>query len=319
MGTVTEFAKRNAVRRDFRFKHLLEKLNSYLQSGHAFSPQDLSNIAWAFTKIGLVGTELFGEICDLIVVQIGEFEPVNLSMTLWALAKAGSSEAKVFTAAIVEVRKQMPNFAPQQIANTTWAIAKAGFGDEDLYNTIAQVSLDQIEEFAVMNLSMLLYAFALAKCPHQRLFDEMGKKCTAETLAGTASVPHVVTNLAVAYAEVGIPNEEVFRSIAQASCLNLRDFRTQQIATLAQAFAKAGVHNPRLIERMNKAVVHRLEGFREQDLETLISAYESLGVSTKDIVKAMQGQQTSERQLAKVAIPLFVLLCLLALSWYRTL
>lgn len=291
MATVVLAPRRSALRRDVRFKRLVHKLSDTLRYSEVglLKPQDLSNIAWAFTKLGLLNAVLFGHLSDHILRTIGDFQPVNLSMTLWAFARSGFLDEKLFAAAAAEVKLQLRDFQPQQIANTTWAMAKSGFVDEGLFHSAADLALEKLGEFQPMNYSMLLYSFALAKLPHPQLFKEVGRQCTAKALSSAASAPHVVTNLALAFSDSGVVDPQVFDAIAIAAGAWLHDFRTQQIATLAQAFARAEVRHERLFASMSTAVVARLTEFKQQDLQDLLAAYDCLGLPTAAIARAIEG------------------------------
>merc|ERR1719333_97096 len=150
-------------------------------------------------------------------------------MTLWAFARSGFLGEKLFRAASTEVKTRLPDFQPQQIANTTWAMAKSGFVDEEVFLSAASLALQKLQHFQPMNYSMLLYSFALAKLPHPKLFEEVGRRCTVEALTQANSAPHVVTNLAIAFSDAGIANQAVFNNIAKVASTSLHDFRTQQI------------------------------------------------------------------------------------------
>lgn len=296
LATVVLAPRRSALRRDVRFKRLTQKLSDTLRHSEVglLKPQDLSNIAWALTKLGLLNAVLFGHLSDHILRTITAFQPVNLSMTLWAFARSGFLDEKLFAAAATEVKLQLREFQPQQIANTTWAMAKSGFVDEGLFHSAADLALEKLGEFQPMNYSMLLYSFALAKLPHPQLFKEVGRQCTAKSLSSAASAPHVVTNLALAFSDSGIVEQQVFHSIATAAAAWLHDFRTQQIATLAQAFARAEVRHERLFTSMTTEVVARLAEFKPQDLQDLLAAYDSLGLSTAIIAHAIEAATQQE-------------------------
>eukprot|EP00927_Polykrikos_kofoidii_P046766 TRINITY_DN40905_c0_g1_i1.p1 TRINITY_DN40905_c0_g1~~TRINITY_DN40905_c0_g1_i1.p1 ORF type:complete len:486 (-),score=92.03 TRINITY_DN40905_c0_g1_i1:89-1546(-) len=296
LATEVIVARRGALRRDPRFKRLIYRLSETLRSANAgaLKPQDLSNVAWALTKLGLLNAVLFGHLSDHIESTIRDFEPVNLSMTLWAFARSGFLDEKLFLASAAEVKRQLPDFQPQQIANTTWAMAKSGFVDRVLFESAADLALEKLADFQPMNYSMLLYSFALAKLPHPRLFEEVGKRCTVQALSSAMSAPHVVTNLALAFSEAGVVNAGVFDTIAKVASNTLHEFRAQQITTLAKAFAAAQVKHDRLFSAITSSVVARLAQFKPQDIQGLLSSYERLGIPTGDIGRALDTQHSDQ-------------------------
>jgi len=298
LATIAVAARKGALRRDARFKRLKHRLSDTLRNADTgvLKPQDLSNVAWALTKLGLLNAVLCGHLSEHIMRTIAEFEPVNLSMTLWAFARSGFLDEKLFRAAATEVKRQLPDFQPQQIANTIWAMAKSGFVDEELFLAAASLTIEKLDEFQPMNFSMLLYSFALAKVPHPQLFEEVGKRCTVSALSKATSSPHIVTNLALAFSDAGVINGEVFDALALTASDALSDFRCQQISTLMRAFARAGVKHDKLFKKVSEAVVLRLAEFEQPDLQDLLAAFQSLGLSTSDIGRAIQISNTPRKE-----------------------
>lgn len=297
LATLAGISRRALNRRDPRFRMLTNKLSETLTRSNlgSLTPQDLSNAAWALTKLGILHVRMFATLSEHIARTIGEFGPVNLSMTLWAFARGGFLDEKLFRAAVVEVHRQLPNFQPQQIANTAWAMAKSGFVDAEIFDSIANLTVQKLSDFQPMNYSMLVYSFAVAKTPHERLFEAVGRKCTVGALLSVRSAaPHVVTNLAYAYSEVGVVNAEVFDTMAEVAIETLRDFRSGQIATLARAFSKASLKHDKLFSSIGKEVAFRCSEFREQDLQELLASYDRLGLSTLEISRAVRARQAPD-------------------------
>mmetsp|Transcript_8599 Transcript_8599/g.15424 ORF Transcript_8599/g.15424 Transcript_8599/m.15424 type:complete len:463 (-) Transcript_8599:196-1584(-) len=321
MATLVSGPRRANIRRDVRFKKLTNRFLELLRTTEVgqLKPQDLSNAAWALTKLGLLNAVLFNHLSEHSRRTIEAFEPVNLSMALWAFARAGFMEEKFFNQAAAEVKKQIRGFQPQQIANTTWAMAKSQFIDEELFSQAADFALEHLAAFQPMNQSMLLYSFALAKVRHEKLFMEVAKHFDAKALVAASSAPHVITNMALAYSEANMSSQEIFNEFAEAAVSMLHDFRTQQLSTLAQAFAAAGVKHKQLFSAISSAVVRRMVEFRHQDLQDLLAAYETLQMPTTQIVEAIDAQvggQRNERNRLTVNLTLLLaIFCLVTLLW----
>lgn len=281
LATLATGNQKVMLRRDNRLRKLLNQLSDTLlraELGH-LKPQDLSNVAWAFAKLGLLNAVLFRRLSAHIMQTLSDFEPVNLSMTLWAFARSGFMEKGLFAAATAEVKRLLPLFQPQQIANTTWALAKSNFVDQELFAAAAEVALERLDEFQPMNYSMLVYSFAIAQISHPQLFEEVALRCTVQGLLASPSPPHVVTNLALAFSEVQERGSGVFELLAQVACRCLHDFRPGQIATLAQAFARAQVNHERLFACITKATQSRHTEFSDAVLQDIRSSFEVLGRS----------------------------------------
>ena len=59
-----------------------------IQEYGAFTPQGLSNTAWAFATAGHASPELFEAVARAAVPRLGEFKPQGLANTAWAFAVA---------------------------------------------------------------------------------------------------------------------------------------------------------------------------------------------------------------------------------------
>jgi hypothetical protein len=298
LATTVVGARKSSLRRDPRFKRLVNRLSDTLRNSEqsVLTPQDLSNVAWALTKLSLLNAVLFGHLSVHIMRTLTTFEPVNLSMTLWAYARSGFMDEKLFRAASVEVKNQLDIFQPQQFANTFWAMAKSGFVDEELFRKAGDVASSKLSEFQPMNYSMLLYSFALAKIPHPALYEKVAERCNVKELSTVPSAPNVVTNLALAFSDANLPNERVFESLGTVGSVTLHEFRASQISTLVQAFAKVGQKHDKLIAAVDAAALSRTSSFKEHELQDILTAYEGVGASTKNLSKAFIAKRSGDQE-----------------------
>lgn len=285
LASVAASVGKVSLRRDARFKKLVTKLSQVLNStgGDELQAQDLSNIAWALTKLGHVNNAILDCIAQHVIRAVHSFEPVNISMTLWAFAKAGVQNEALFQVVAKEVKCQLNIFEPQQIANTVWAMAKCSFVDRELFMAAADTAVQKINQFEPMSFSMLVYAFAIAEVKHDELFEVVGTFCTVERLSSPVSSPHVVAKVVLAYATAGYFDEQVFANVAEVSIANLHDFTMLQIATLATSFAKANIADQRLFTAFSDAIVHRSTELKHQEFREICQAFESLGLSTAEM------------------------------------
>jgi len=65
---------------------------------HTFSPQELSNLAWAFATAKVDALRLFDSIESECIKQILLFKPQDLSNIVWAFATAGVTAPDLFSA-----------------------------------------------------------------------------------------------------------------------------------------------------------------------------------------------------------------------------
>jgi hypothetical protein len=79
----------------------------------SFSPQETTNVLWAFATLGLRHERLFDSLCAAAAGRMGEFTPQGLSQTLWACAKLGLPKPALFHAAAASALGRLPTFDPQ--------------------------------------------------------------------------------------------------------------------------------------------------------------------------------------------------------------
>lgn len=293
LASVSLVNKKAGLRREPRFRRLVTRLSDTVRKAEPASlkPQDLSNVVWALTKLGIQNGILFNLLADRILLRLDSFKPVNLSMTLWAFARSGIYDEKLLQAASTEVKKQLKDFEPQQVANTAWAMAKCGYVDQELFMRAADHALATMDTYQPMNFSMLVYAFSLAHLSHQDLFEQVAKRCTVPALKHSFSAPNVVGNLALAYSESQVYIPELYESVAQVCVALIHDFKPRQLVTLAGSFAKAQVKHDALFKCMSKHVAKNVEDFQREDLQDLFNAFQALGVSKNEVQRALDEQE----------------------------
>lgn len=316
LATVSLASRKAAVRRELRFRRLVTKLSDTVRKADPASlkPQDLSNVVWGLTKLGVQNGVLFNLLAERILLRLEAFKPVNLSMTLWAFARSGIYDEKLLAATSGEVKRQLKDFQPQQVANTAWAFAKCGYVDQELFALAAEQALAELDQYQPMNCSMLVYAFALANQRHSQLFEEVAKRCTVPTLKFSLAAPHVVSNLALAFSEAQIHVPELYQTVAEVAIQSIHEFRPKQLITLAEAFAKAQTHNEELFKSISRMVAKNVDDFQKEELQELFQAYEALGASNSEIKKAMN-QESGSRFSSMMFVMIVILIALTLIVW----
>lgn len=300
VATVTTPSRKASYRRDARFKKIVIKLGELLRSPDAeqLKPQDLSNVTWALTKLGVINAMLFGHLSDRIMMSMQEFQPVNISMTVWALARANFLDERLFRTAAVQAKAKLEDFQPQQIANTCWAFAKAGFKDDEMFSMAAKLSIKRKAEFKPLNFSSLLCAFAQSRSEETtQVFETFAGQCNSKELLLSSSDPNVACNLAWAFAEIGEKRytREVFDTIAEVTQKDIMNFRPDQVIQIVQSFAKVGIRNEKFLDRVTSSVSQQIRYYKDIDLANLMSALEQLGYPIHVIQKAQERSRSDGR------------------------
>ncbi|KAH8585036.1 uncharacterized protein ELE39_000987 [Cryptosporidium sp. chipmunk genotype I] len=163
------------IKRDERFKLLLDVIVFRSNFPCRFSPKELSNIAWSLVKLGLNNHIIFDLVGNESIVQLERFISINLSIILWSFAKAGKFNKNLFVYAIPKILSELDNLEPQQISNIAWSYSKVGLISPHLFENLKRRSIQSIDKFLPIHISMLCYAFSLADIIPTDLYELISK------------------------------------------------------------------------------------------------------------------------------------------------
>jgi len=127
---------------DRNIQQLFESIGNHIVAQRQlddFTPQELSNIVWAFAKIDYHHKDLFESIGNHIIAQ-----------------------------------RQLDDFAPQALSNIVWAFAKIDYHHKDLFETVANHIIGHIVLVANYNeqvIAMIIWAFSKSRSFHVELFE----------------------------------------------------------------------------------------------------------------------------------------------------
>lgn len=159
------------IKKDGRFKLLMEIIVFRSNLSCRFYPKELSNIAWSLVKLGINSQILFEIIGKESIVQIERFGSINLSIVLWSFAKAGKFNKNLFIYAIPKILSELENLTPQQISNIAWSYSKVGLISPHFFENLKRRSIQTIERFLPIHVSMLCYAFSWADIVPTELYE----------------------------------------------------------------------------------------------------------------------------------------------------
>ncbi|EAK89138.1 hypothetical protein [Cryptosporidium parvum Iowa II] len=163
------------IKRDERFRLLLDVIVLRSNFPCRFSPKELSNIAWSLVKLGLNNHKIFDFVCNESIIQLERFISINLSIILWSFAKAGKFNKNLFVYAIPKILSELDNLEPQQISNIAWSYSKVGLVSPHLFENLKRKSIQTIDKFLPIHISMLCYAFSLADIVPTDLYELISK------------------------------------------------------------------------------------------------------------------------------------------------
>lgn len=163
------------IKKDERFKFLLDIIVFRSNFSYRFSPKELSSIVWSLVKLGMNNHILFEIVGNESIIQLERFVSINLSIILWSFAKAEKFNKNLFVYAIPKILSELENLDPQQISNIAWSYSKVGLISPHLFENLKRRSIQTIDQFFPIHISMLCYAFSLADIIPKDFYELISK------------------------------------------------------------------------------------------------------------------------------------------------
>ena len=124
-------------------------------------------------KDDLIAKELISIFVPLIISKVKTFKAQDISNILWAFAKLGIKQEEIFNVFVPQIIAKVKTFKAQEIANILWAFAKLGIKCEEIFNVfVPQIILKAIT-FNSQNISNILWAFAKSKIINEEMFVKL--------------------------------------------------------------------------------------------------------------------------------------------------
>jgi hypothetical protein len=211
-----------------------------------FKPQELANLAWAFSTAGQGQHHaLFDGVAEQAVEKMEMFKAQELSNLVWAFSTARGAETKLSNAAVAksEVKRKafymsaalaaaanIGKFNAQNLANTAWAFSTAGYVYSEAELSVADEALVN----GLFDADAEAHAEALAV---RSLFDAIAD-------AGCVSIlsfkPQELANIAWSFSKYNCPqHSSLYFAISSAASQKMALFKPQELASIAWAFGKA--------------------------------------------------------------------------------
>jgi hypothetical protein len=105
---------------------------------HSASPQAISNLAWALSKLGIAHSGAWQALLSCTDrTRLQSFSPFDLSGLAYALALAGQYDTLAFARLAEAAQARLGDCCPQDLANLAWAYATVQHPNEQLFRGIA--------------------------------------------------------------------------------------------------------------------------------------------------------------------------------------
>ncbi|EJK75706.1 hypothetical protein THAOC_02564 [Thalassiosira oceanica] len=247
-----------------------------------FKPQALSNVMWAFVKVGAKNSRLFRETGGVISgMDLDSFKPQALANILWSFAKSGEADPELFQVLGNHiVVRSLNDFWPQDISNIAWAYANGRVPHPILFKKIGDLvaGQDSLDSFKPQELSNTAWAFATAGVLHPELFKKIGGHVAGLSCLGSFK-PQALSNTAWAFATTGDSNPKMFKKIRDhiVRLDNLDSFTPQELSNIAWAYATARRFDLGLFEKLVTGAVAKKDRFGEQATSNFLWACATIG------------------------------------------
>ncbi|KAG8468311.1 hypothetical protein KFE25_013394 [Diacronema lutheri] len=185
--------------------------------------------------------------------MLERFSPQDLSQLTWAYATLRRGDDALFArvAAVAPAKLAGDGASTQALANIAWAYARSGAagvaGAAELLDEVSAHALRRVDEFKPFELAMILWALAKAQRPNVLLF-QAAAHCLARDVARLPA--QSLSNAAWAFAKVDVRAEPLFRAIAASAPARLDTFSAQALVNLAWAFCVASLLPAQLLRQL---------------------------------------------------------------------
>jgi len=181
---------------------LLEALSVSARCSN-FTPQGLSNMAWAFAQIAVRDVPFLCEIATACVDKMAEFSSQALSNTAWAFATLWCRDVPLLTA--IEYHVEGTDFQPQELSNLVWAFA------------MLQISTPPVEhalvlDFSAQQLANTIWAFAESEVSVEPMIgriDQLAAGACLDDIRALAAINGAIAGVEGSTTAVFLPDRQL--------------------------------------------------------------------------------------------------------------
>jgi hypothetical protein len=256
---------------------------------------------WAYGNLQInPGEDVLSEYAAYCIRSMDTFTPQNVSNVVWAFAKLGYFNADLFKAASWRGLETMHAFTPQSVANFLWAYATIDKPPEPAFLRAAVAhSLGQLDQWAPQNLSNVAWALACLKKSHEAVIEgalasllpsvvgEVTRRLLDPEKEKIFSRQHLANYIwALATAEYD-PGEVALRAAAESLRTRLSLCIPQELTNACSGFAKLKYYDGSLMEDFAAEAVSRIDEFEAQNLAQMVWAFAKMNYYHTDLMAAV--------------------------------
>lgn len=216
-----------------------------------FAPKPLSELAWAFSTLGIKRPQLNGAMTDAVIGRIEEFQVKELAKITESFAKLTAGTDSVMEVLADKLTLLVSDLDPEELEKVAWSFATCGYEDEAVMSSITTEVLNRLEDFSPQNLSTLAWAFSTLNLKEEMFIDALRTVLSARSDAFKAADLAKLVPAFVAWGCVEDVEGELF-----AACMGRLDcFTPGDLASIAEAYEKLG--DKELLSTFLEGAAHR--------------------------------------------------------------
>lgn len=256
---------------------------------HADQPRCWATIAWALAALPRRDNKIhqaLSVISQLATPRIAGFKPLEITNMLWAFAKVGHCDRAIFEAVHAHLDVHMKEFSSSKLSTLMWSFATAQFlPSSTMYRMVENYAKDQANEAGnPVALANFLWALATSKMhPKTRVLKDVGQK--AASLLPQFKVQELSIT-AWALSRLGARHDNFFLAVTvylEENPKILRQLHPQGAANLIWSFERqshlgAKPIGNRGISLLLSTCVRLLKSFKPQELQCVLSSIIKSGI-----------------------------------------
>uniref|UniRef100_A0A7S3JV57 RAP domain-containing protein n=1 Tax=Aureoumbra lagunensis TaxID=44058 RepID=A0A7S3JV57_9STRA len=244
-----------------------------------FTPNDFSNIAWAFASISMDNVDnnqmyaCLEKMCSVCQNQLNQFSLEALENLIWAASNLRIQAPSFYSAFAATSMTKLIDFSSQALADTARAFAQADVDESTFFLAIIGIALTKMNDFTPRALADMAWAFSSVEN------DAILKAIQNTALAKLVKFsPQALADIAFAFANAGIEDTTFFLAISGIALTKLSEFTPDALANLAWSFARVNIRNIAFFKAIADEALPNFGEFCPQSLASIAWAFATLNI-----------------------------------------
>ncbi|CAE6943503.1 rsmC [Symbiodinium sp. CCMP2592] len=221
--------------------------------------QGVANLTWALSKMPKVEkrASLARKLALLAHDLVWDFLPQELCNVLWALSKLGVRDNKLMSLASDAVRGNLERFTPQGLSTLAAAFARMGVFVEALLDEIGEQAQARVMEFNVRDAAQLVWSHAKFKLCRETLLQLLCNRA-ASLVEGEGA--EIVVSFLWSFGTLRwVPNKRFMKSLAARAIALVPKLGAHRSVRLLTALAKLAFHKSSQMTCLTESLQESLE------------------------------------------------------------